>query len=211
MNDLFTGFDLPSKAPKPFDNLTAGHYRAILVDPPWRFVTWSARGNDRAPDYDTMRDEELAALPVKELASKDCVLFLWATWPKLAHAFWLIERWRFEYKTCAFAWMKADVSTLNMFDDAVDADMGLGYWTRANSEACLLATRGEPKRLNANVRQGIIEPRREHSRKPSCIHDRIERLVAGPYLELFARQRRPGWDSWGNEANKYAAHQNPAA
>jgi N6-adenosine-specific RNA methylase IME4 len=68
---------------------------------------------------------------------------------------------------------------------------------------CLLATRGSPKRLNADVRQGIIEPRREHSRKPDCIHERIERLVAGPYVELFARQRRPGWDCWGNEVDKF--------
>jgi len=81
--------------------------------------------------------------------------------------------------------------------------MGLGYWTRANSEVCLLATRGKPKRKHADVRQAILEPRREHSRKPDCVYDRIERLVDGPYLELFARQTRPGWDSWGLEVNKF--------
>ena len=81
--------------------------------------------------------------------------------------------------------------------------MGLGYWTRANSEVCLLATRGNPKRLDKGIRQGILEPIREHSRKPDCVHKRIERLVAGPYLELFARQSRPGWSSWGNEATKF--------
>jgi N6-adenosine-specific RNA methylase IME4 len=81
---------------------------------------------------------------------------------------------------------------------------GLGYWTRANTEPCLLTTRGHPKRLHADVRQGIIAPRREHSRKPPCIHERIERLVAGPYVELFARQRRSGWDAWGNETDKFA-------
>jgi N6-adenosine-specific RNA methylase IME4 len=83
--------------------------------------------------------------------------------------------------------------------------MGLGYWTRANTEPCLLATRGKPKRLNADVRQLIIEPRREHSRKPDCVHSRIERLVAGPYLELFARAPRKGWDVWGNETAKFEA------
>src|SRR4029077_4776914 len=83
-------------------------------------------------------------------------------------------------------------------------EMRLGYWTRSNSEGCLLATRGKPKRQNADVRQAIIAPRREHSRKPDGIHERIERLVAGPYLELFARQRRPGWDAWGNEVDKFA-------
>lgn len=85
--------------------------------------------------------------------------------------------------------------------------MLLGYWTRSNSEVCLLATRGKPKRSNADVRQAIIAPRREHSRKPDGIHERIERLVAGPYLELFARQRRPGWDCWGNEVEKFAPQQ----
>jgi N6-adenosine-specific RNA methylase IME4 len=81
--------------------------------------------------------------------------------------------------------------------------MGLGYWTRANTEPCLLATRGKPKRVNADVRQGIIDQPREHSRKPDCVHERIERLVAGPYLELFARQQRPGWTVWGNETDKF--------
>lgn len=84
----------------------------------------------------------------------------------------------------------------------IEPHMTLGYWTRSNSEVCLLATKGAPKRLNADVRQAIIEPRREHSRKPD-IHTRIERLVAGPYLELFARRTRPGWDSWGNEVGKF--------
>ena len=131
----------------------------------------------------------------------DAVLFLWFTWPLLEGALDVITKWGFAYKTCAFAWVKADVSTIDLFPDPKVADMTLGYWTRANSEVCLLATRGKPKRLSASVRQGIIEPRREHSRKPECVYSRIERLVAGPRLELFAppaaaglgrrRQRRP--------------------
>ena len=83
--------------------------------------------------------------------------------------------------------------------------MGLGYWTRSNTEVCLLATRGKPKRVAPDVRQGIIAKAREHSRKPDGIHERIERLVSGPYLELFARQRRPNWDCWGNETDKFVA------
>ena len=90
--------------------------------------------------------------------------------------------------------MKAHVRQHDMFREDADVQVGMGYWTRANSEVCLLGTRGLPKRLNADVRQGIIAPRREHSRKPDGIHERIERLVAGPYLELFARQKRTGWD-----------------
>ena len=86
--------------------------------------------------------------------------------------------------------------------------MGIGKWTRAEFEQCWLGTRGNPKRLNADVRQAIISPRREHSRKPAEIHDRIERLVAGPYLELFAREERPGWTVWGNETDKFSAWSN---
>ena len=107
------------------------------------------------------------------------------------------------YKTCAFAWMKAEGTQVDLFQDDIKASMGMGYWTRANSEVCLLATRGKPKRLSASVRQGIIEPRRDHSRKPDCVPGRIEQLVAGPYLEMFARTRRVGWSVYGNETNKF--------
>lgn len=147
--------------------------------------------------------EDICALPVRELATEDCSLFLWATWPTLLDAISLIGLWGFEYKTCAFCWTKAHAGQIEMFDDDMMGSMGMGYWTRANSEPCLLATRGNPKRLNADVRQAVIEPRREHSRKPDCVRDRIERLVAGPYLELFARSRREGWDAYGNEVGKF--------
>jgi len=197
------------------DELPRAHYRAIYADPPWRFKTWnkstvvkardSAHGTyiSAAVHYKSMAIEEICALPIAELAADDCALFLWMTWPMLLDALRVIEAWGFEYKTCAFAWMKARADQIEMFQDDIGDRMGLGYWTRANSEACLLATRGNPKRLDAGVRQAIIEPRREHSRKPDCVYGRIERLVAGPYLELFARTRRQGWDVWGNEVNKW--------
>lgn len=175
----------------------------ILADPPWHFKAWakykavadgsSTRATER--HFDTMNAEEIRAMPVANLAADDCVLFLWACWPMLIEALALIEAWGFEYKTCAFDWMKSK-------DDG-NVQVGLGYWTRANTEPCLLATRGNPKRLFADVKQAILEPRREHSRKPGCVHGRIERLVAGPYLELFARASRPGWTTWGNEATKF--------
>ena len=207
-----------------FDGLPRGHYAAILADPPWAFQTWwSGRSNklpspkkkfsypSRAttPAYEVMREDELSALPVSKLAADDCVLFLWTCWPVLAWSLRTIEAWGFEFKTCAFCWVKAHAGQLEMFQEDIEPHMTLGYWTRSNSEVCLLATRGHPKRLNADVRQAIIEPRREHSRKPDGIHERIERLVAGPYLELFARQRRPGWDCWGNETDKFAPQQPP--
>lgn len=198
-----------------FDDLPKKHFGAILADPPWRFQTWAGARKQRKPrvdgtwqvtparepDYETLLEKDISALPVADLAAENCVLFLWMCWPTLEQSLRVIDAWGFTYKTCAFAWLKAD--PYRLFADENTPFMGLGYWTRANSEACLLATRGKPKRLAADVRQGIIDKPREHSRKPDGIHERIERLVAGPYLELFARQRRPNWTVWGNEVDKF--------
>jgi N6-adenosine-specific RNA methylase IME4 len=190
----------------PFHQLPKGHYGAILADPPWGFKTWSgpekkvASRGTVAP-YKTMEMDAIQKLPVADLAAEDCALFIWFVWPTLPDALRLIEGWGFEYKTCGFCWMKADQYRLFALEE--DVRMGLGYWTRSNTEACILATRGSPKRRDNRIRQGIIEPIREHSRKPDCVHERIERLVSGPYLELFARQRREGWDCWGNETEKF--------
>jgi N6-adenosine-specific RNA methylase IME4 len=196
----------------PFANLPRGHFGVILADPPWHFEVWSLdldnkRVRHAASHYRTMTAADIYGLPVAELAAPDCVLFMWIIWPMLEHGMKAIESWGFQYKTCGFAWMKADASQIDLFRDDADVDMLTGYWTRANSEVCLLATRGKPKRRNADVRQGIIAPRREHSRKPEDIHPRIERLVAGPYLELFARAQRPGWTCWGNEVGKFEARE----
>lgn len=200
-----------------FAALRRGYYGAILADPPWRFRTWDQReaiprvrsigtNVSAAVHYRTMAIEDIQALPVADLAAADCSLFLWISWPQLLDALTVIEAWGFKFKTAAFVWTKAHAGQIEMFRDDFDTLLGMGYWTRANTEPCLLATRGNPKRLDAGVRQAIIEPRRQHSRKPDCVHGRIERLVAGPYLELFARTRRPGWDAWGNEVNKFAAY-----
>jgi N6-adenosine-specific RNA methylase IME4 len=191
----------------PFSGLPRGHFKAIYADPPWRFEAWSGKGTARSADnhYNTMRADDIASLPVAELAAPDCVLFMWICWPLLPDALRLIEAWGFKYKTCGFDWHKADDRQSDMFTDSVRVQVGMGYWTRANTEPCLLATRGKPKRRNADVRQGIIEPRREHSRKPDCVPSRIERLVDGPYLELFARTMRPGWTVWGNQTDKFEA------
>jgi N6-adenosine-specific RNA methylase IME4 len=191
---------------EPFANLPRGHFKAILADPPWHFETWGEGGNRNVTSkYQTMQLEEMAALPVGELAAPDCILFMWAVWPKLFEAIDLFKAWGFAYKTCGFCWIKADDRQSDFFTDSVPVQVGMGYWTRANSEPCLLGTIGKPQRLSMGVRQGIVEPRREHSRKPDCVHGRIERLVAGPYLELFARAPRPGWTVWGNETDKFEA------
>lgn len=192
----------------PFGDLPRRSAGVILADPPWGFKTWSgpekklASRGTVAP-YKTMEMADIAALPVSELAAPDCCLFMWVVWPTLPEALEIIKAWGFEYKTCGFSWIKGDSRQIEMFDDDIIPYMGLGYWTRANSEVCLLATRGNPKRINADVRQAIVEPKREHSRKPDCIYERIERLVPGPFVELFARTRRPGWLSWGNDLDKF--------
>ena len=198
----------------PFADLPKGHFGAILADPPWRFEVWSGetavqkRGSKTTykaaqVHYETMSFNELCALPVGELAATNSTLFMWVTWPTLREGLTMMDVWEFPYKTCAFNWMKAHGTQINLFDDEIIPMMKMGYWTRASSEVCLLGTRGKPKRLNADVRQGIVAPVRGHSRKPDGIHERIERLVAGPYLELFARQKRPGWTTWGNETEKF--------
>lgn len=170
-------------------------YSVIYADPPWSFDVWSGAGKDRAAEnhYPTMTQEQIEALQVGQLAADDCALFLWAVMPQLPEALRVIEAWGFQYKTCAFVWVKQT-------RDQERFATGMGYWTRANAELCLLATRGAPVRLNADVHQVVSAPRLEHSKKPDEIVERIERLVPGPYIELFARQCRTGWDSWGNQA-----------
>lgn len=142
-----------------------------------------------------MRLEELAALPVSDLADTDCALFLWATFPQLPEALRLIRAWGFSYKTVAFVWLKTNRRSHTWF-------YGLGFWTRSNAEICLLATKGHPKRQAANIHQLIVSPVEQHSKKPDEARDRIVALMGDlPRIELFARQKPPGWEVWGNEVN----------
>jgi N6-adenosine-specific RNA methylase IME4 len=174
-------------------------YQVIYADPPWSFATYSAKGKGRSADahYDTMTLADIKALPVAEWAAPDCVLLLWATDPLLPRALEVIQSWGFSYKTVGFYWAKLNKGAKNKAIDEASFFTGLGFWTRANPEQCLLATRGHPKRTAGNVRKLVVSPRREHSRKPEEIYDRIEALCPGPYLEMFARLSRPGWESWG--------------
>lgn len=166
-------------------------YGVIYADPPWNFETWSELGDDRSPDYAVLDLDIIKSMDVWRLAAADSVLFLWAVDPMLDKAFEVIEAWGFEFKTVGFYWIKTGVN--------VEFPMGLGYWTRGNPETCLLATRGSPKRFDRGVPRLIKAPRMEHSRKPDEAHARIERLCAGPYLELFARRPRAGWSCWGKD------------
>lgn len=142
-----------------------------------------------------MSISELCALPVADLAAKDSALFLWATFPQLPEALRLIRAWGFTFKTVAFVWLKLNKKSPTWF-------YGLGYWTRGNAEICLLAKRGKPKRRSAGVHQFIISPVEEHSKKPDVTRDKIIELAGDlPRVELFARQKTPGWDVWGNEVD----------
>lgn len=170
-------------------------YSIIYADPPWRFQARSDKGKERSPEkhYPTMSLEEIIRLPVKELAAKDCILFMWMTFPMLKEAMKVIEQWGFVYKTVAFVWIKINKKRETLF-------WGMGYWTRSNAEICVLATRGSPKRCSAGVHQVIISPVEQHSKKPDETRRRIVDLVGDlPRIELFARQTTPGWDVWGNE------------
>ncbi len=168
-------------------------YSVIYADPPWKYRRQGGRGPEK--HYPTMPVEDIKALPVADLAADDCVLFLWATFPKLREAFEVIDAWGFKYKTVAFVWIK-----LNRNDDGIF--WGMGFWTRSNAEICLLATKGSPQVRARNIHQVIISHVEEHSKKPDEARKRIVALMGGvPRIELFARQSPPGWDVWGNEVN----------
>ena len=178
-----------------FEGVPLGKYGVILADPPWTFQTRSSKGLGKSAQahYDCMTRDDIMAMPVSSLGKRDCALFMWATWPTLPQAFDVIEAWGFEYKGLAWEWIKFNKETGKYA-------FGTGYGTRKNLEPCLLATRGSPKRQSASVRDFILAPRREHSRKPDEQYARIEALFPGPYLELFARRvHSRTWAAWGNE------------
>jgi N6-adenosine-specific RNA methylase IME4 len=194
-------------APDAFASLTPGHHGAIAADPPWTFYVRSSNGEGRSASqhYRTMGLEALLQLPVASLASSDAWLFLWSTGPHLPQALRLLERWGFSYSGFGFVWVKTNPTEDGalLLDPIRSFHVGMGYTTRHNAELCLLGRRGSPKRLRKDVRELIIAPRREHSRKPAEFYERVRQLVAGPYLELFARESRPGWERWGDETTKF--------
>jgi N6-adenosine-specific RNA methylase IME4 len=166
-----------------------------MGDPGWHWKSYSKKGMGRsaAAHYDTMTVDEIMRLPVADYAPKSCVLFLWVTDPFVMAAREVIEAWGFTYKTVGFYWVKLNKNGEGYW-------RGMGKWARCNPEQCLLATRGSPEGgfvRDHDVDKLIIAPRRVHSRKPDEIYSRIERLVKAepPFLELFARFPRAGWDT----------------
>lgn len=177
---------------------TDNKYSIIYADPPWQYKVWSRdTGLGRSADshYKTMTKADIENLPIPSIAEKDAVLFLWVTYPCLEQGLELIKKWGFTYKTCGFSWVKLNKKSKTPF-------VGMGYYTRANNEICLLATKGKPlKRISRAVQQLVVTPIEEHSKKPSVIRERIVNLFGDlPRIEIFARQHANGWDCWGNEA-----------
>lgn len=190
-------------------SLSGRDFPVILADPPWKFMTWSHRGQGKGASqhYPTMSLEEICDLPVADVAAPDCTLFLWGCWPHLPDALEVIRAWGFTYCTCGFVWVKQNKRAPVLWADLEDLFLGLGYGTRGNTEFCLRARRGSPKKRDGanSVPQLILSPVREHSRKPDVQYERIEALYEGPYLEMFARTAWRGWTATGDQVDRFAA------
>ncbi len=187
-----------------------GGWACIVLDPPLRFTVRSPKGEGRSPcrHYNDMSIGEIASLRISEIAAQDCHLFYWPTGPHLHQGREMMESWQFHYSGIAFTWLKlrrnADLDELIPIRRIEDRlHLGLGFTTRKNSEICLLGRRGSPKRLAKNIREIIIAPVREHSRKPDEFYSRVARYSAGPRVDLFARETHDGFVSWGDEVKKF--------
>jgi len=171
---------------------------AILIDAPLRFETRSPKGEKRSPQhhYSCLSVDAIAALPVADIAAPNCFLFSWIPLRSVDLVKPLMKAWGFQFSGSGFVWAKLNPSGTGW-------SMGGGYGTRKNVEICWLGRRGEPRRNSKGVRELIVAPRREHSRKPDEVYQRIEQLCDGPYVEIFARTQWPGWVAWGDQINKF--------
>lgn len=172
-------------------------YQIIYADPPWSFKVWSKEtglGRSAEIHYKTMNKEDIQNLPIQKITDKSAVLFIWVTAPCLLEGIELIKKWGFEYKTIGFTWVKKNKKSDSWF-------WGMGYYTRANAELCLLATKGKIlKRISKSIHQIVDDRIMEHSKKPNIVRERIVELFGDiPRIELFAREKTEGWDVWGNE------------
>jgi N6-adenosine-specific RNA methylase IME4 len=175
---------------------TEKKYSIIYADPAWSYSDKNCNGAC-LKHYKTMTLQEIKDLPIKDMSAKDCVLFIWITYPMLKEGLEVIESWGFKYKSIGFQWIKLNKKNNKEF-------YGLGRWTRGNTEACFIATKGKPKRINNSVFQIIKEPIGRHSEKPHKVREEIVKLIGNlPRIELFSRNRVEGWDSWGNETDKF--------
>ena len=162
-------------------------YQIIYADPPWRYRNNRTGGSMLPQDhhYPKMTTEEICALPICDIADKNCALFLWATVPMMEDAFKVLEAWGFKYKTMLF-WRKI-------------MSWGMGFWYRGQVEVLILGIKGKLKAFRIQKANFVEAKVREHSRKPEEFYELIEMVELGPRIELFARNKREGWDCWGNE------------
>jgi len=168
-------------------------YQIILSDPPWSYRNMGNIQATAAAQYSTMSNKDICALPVAKLADDNCILFLWATFPKIQEALDVIRAWGFEYKTVGFTWVKTNPKNGKPF-------FGVGWYTKSNAEVCLIGVKGKAPKISNSVSSIIIEPRGKHSRKPDEAKRRIVEFCGDvPRIELFAREKTLGWNSWGDE------------
>lgn len=196
--------------------LPTGPFKLFYADPPWRTVLWS--GAQRTPTqkagadhYLTMSIDDLKAMPVEAIAAKDAALAMWVIGSHLDQALDLGKAWGFTYVTDLFWWLKQRQlrpNQIDMFtDDVATLPIGMGKYTRKQGELCLLFKRGKGLRvLDHAIPAVIVEPKREHSRKPDRVYTDLEKLFGQfPRLELFARTTREGWVCWGNQTDRFEA------
>lgn len=183
---------LLARSIKPLLDMKERSVSVFYVDPPWNYSNKRTR-SAAAKNYPTLTTKELRDLPVGRIAAKDSALLLWSTAPFLEEALALGASWGFEFKTVGFLWAKRNTVTNSPF-------FGMGNYTRANVEPCLLFTRGKPKVKSRGVPQFLWSPVLRHSEKPAIIRDRIVQLFGDvPRLEMFSRHEVKGWQRWGNE------------
>lgn len=169
-------------------------YRTVVADPPWHYTGTSGvnRGRNagsRKPflPYPTMSLDEIAELPVSDLVENDAHLFLWTTQRYLIPAFDVVRAWGFQH-SATLTWCKEPIG------------VGPGGLFSVTTEFVLYGRRGKPERLSRVPTTWWLWPRGEHSVKPEAFLDMVEGAVPGPYLEMFSRRARMGWDTWGNES-----------
>ena len=195
-------------SPRPAGEVHRKKYNIIYADPPWRYrrkaqppKPWMAEAH-----YPTLSTQSICDLPVADIAADDSTLFLWATFPRIFEAQRVIRSWGFQYCTVAFVWIKAANPKFPKHW-VIDPDRypfpvhwGMGSWTSSNCEVCLIATKGQPKRMQHGIHQLIYAPVGRHSAKPPVVRERITQLAGSlPRIELFARTQAEGWDAWGNQ------------
>lgn len=165
-------------------------YQIIYADPPWRM---KEPHKEYGTPYGSMSNDEIISLSVKDIADKNCALFLWTISSKLDVAMEVCRAWGFEYKTIGFTWIKTSRAT-------GIPNCRLASYTLSATEVCILAMRGRVPKQSYKVRQVLLSPREKHSKKPDEIRNRIVELFGDlPRIELFAREKSEGWDVWGDE------------